>query len=1245
MAKAPLPGTARILSAITIVLAGLVFSVPAYAQIETVVVTAERRSEDIQKIPVSVTALTSKDLKAKQVTNFRDLQFHVPSVTYTKSNFGGAQFQIRGITTQFGLGAAVAQNFDDIFEEAPLLVSGEYYDVDRVEVARGPQSTSYGRAATGGAVNVISTKPNLDDFQARVSVDYGAFGEVKPDGMINIPIIDGQLGARFAVHGSWHGGYEQNIYLQRGEPDIFKGSEVGGAARDANSLGVFAARGTLRWQPSDDTTIDLVADVSFENDRRTRGDKQMCHFDPAGIIGCLPDKLAFEPFNTAATIGTSLGSAQGVTAALTTALCVGGPVSGAGLPSGGGCGTVFPQQIDLASAQLIGNSIGLCSIAGNGAPGDPKGAGAVGQSFLGNKLVPLGPAPGLAVVPQTPAGATEVTPGRYDIATNPDDGIACTGNHAFVSQDILKTNTPFNPKYLTSGQTYIINWSQTITSWLKATIDAGLLDAYQFTQQDFTDSTHENISSAITQGEHGFDIVFGGRGYPGVGGAGFTPLLNSLGLGAVATALSPLESGHNGVLATNANQYDAVYFDQLGEIPISNIHYTTNRYGNYGGIIDTSNCPVGGPGAPGVAPQKGGGPGPFGWRCGTLLKSSYNISYDEDYFVSREYTGEVRFQTDFKGPLNFSSGFFYMSEFLENQYWVVANSLDWEAAMLGAFLTPCVQGNCSTRPYVLAMPTFDAEARRFNVQSRSAFLEGTYEFLDDFKFIVGARFNDDRASFWRAAKCAGGGLFGVNAANPMNTDVNPPFATAANHQGAAGPCDATQHIQPDPNAPSANDPIYGGNPPQIAKTDQNLVAGLTSLYPIGSTAVNLPETTKSPTFLTGKSAGVNDIWTGRASLNWSPKLDWTDQTLVYVTASVGELAGGVNTPSNGANSTVPIVYKPAIVDAIEFGTKNTLLDNTLTANLTAWYYNYTDYQAVIISNRQGQEFNIPANLYGLEGEFVWIPTQELAFNLTLSATHSAVGHVFLTDERNLTNNTPNVILVRDLLDGQICAVQPTANPDSFPNTAMAGQAAPAGSTPGDSDATVHVDNFYLPQGGNPAVDAPFGIPLVNYGLCTGPGSVAEKGLRIKGFEYTPAINPKTGKPIPGLFDGSGITRDLHGNQLPQVPFAQVGIGAQYTFHIDNFNLVPRLDYYWQSHMESRIWNDPVIDRMGAWDVMNAQLQLTQPDSKWFVQAFVKNVFDKHNPTGQYLQDPAAGTYTNVFSEDPRIFGFSLGDSW
>src|SRR5258708_33169131 len=108
----------------------------------------------------------------------------------------------------------MAPNFDDVYLEAPALVTGEYYDVDRVEVLRGPQSTSYGRAATGGAVNVISSKPDLDAFGARASIDYGTFQTTKPEAMINLPLIDGELGMRFAFHGSFHNGYGTTNYRQ-----------------------------------------------------------------------------------------------------------------------------------------------------------------------------------------------------------------------------------------------------------------------------------------------------------------------------------------------------------------------------------------------------------------------------------------------------------------------------------------------------------------------------------------------------------------------------------------------------------------------------------------------------------------------------------------------------------------------------------------------------------------------------------------------------------------------------------------------------------------------------------------------------------------------------------------------------------------------------------------------------------------------------------------------------------------------
>ena len=116
------------------------------------------------------------------------------------------------------------------------------------------------------------------------------------------------------------------------------------------------------------------------------------------------------------------------------------------------------------------------------------------------------------------------------------------------------------------------------------------------------------------------------------------------------------------------------------------------------------------------------------------------------------------------------------------------------------------------------------------------------------------------------------------------------------------------------------------------------------------------------------------------------------------------------------------VFQPATVDALEVGTKNTLLDGTLQANLDVWYYNYENYQVGIIDNRAALTFNIPAHLYGAEGEFVWQPQDDLAFNLTLSLTQSQAGNAFVVDQRNPTAGVPNSILVKDMTNGSLCVI-------------------------------------------------------------------------------------------------------------------------------------------------------------------------------------------------------------------------------
>jgi iron complex outermembrane recepter protein len=266
--------------------------------IERVVVTAEKRKADVQDVPVAVTAITGEDLSERQIESFKDLQFTVPSVTFSKGNFGGNNFQVRGIgVSAVGVSAdsGVAVHTNNIYGVSTAGLSvAEYFDVERIEVLRGPQSTLYGRNATGGAVNIITNKPDLDEFMSSFEGEYGEFENKKVRAMINIPVIEDRLAVRASAVMAKRDGFVTNL---------FTGNKV-------DDQDAYALRASVRWEPTERTTVDFIAGYFHEDDTHVRSPKQMCHRDPTGVAGCLPDKLAFEPLNGNATFGTTLASKQ-----------------------------------------------------------------------------------------------------------------------------------------------------------------------------------------------------------------------------------------------------------------------------------------------------------------------------------------------------------------------------------------------------------------------------------------------------------------------------------------------------------------------------------------------------------------------------------------------------------------------------------------------------------------------------------------------------------------------------------------------------------------------------------------------------------------------------------------------------------------------------------------------------------------------------------------------------------------------
>jgi iron complex outermembrane receptor protein len=261
-----------------------------------IIVTAQRRAESLQNVPIAVSAFSGEALERQQIENASDLQQSLPNVTYTKTNFTSSSFTIRGIgdlCTGFSCDSATGIHVNDMPLTSTRLFETEYFDLERLEVLRGPQGTLYGRNATSGVVNFITAKPNLKDFQASLSAEYGNFDSKKLTGMVNIPIGD-VAGIRLAGYWLDRGGYMKNT---------FDNSRIDG--RNLHAL-----RASIRIQPTSSTTVDLIGYYFREEDDRSRIQKQLCARDNTGILGCRPDSLAFETVNGNATLAAILTSRE-----------------------------------------------------------------------------------------------------------------------------------------------------------------------------------------------------------------------------------------------------------------------------------------------------------------------------------------------------------------------------------------------------------------------------------------------------------------------------------------------------------------------------------------------------------------------------------------------------------------------------------------------------------------------------------------------------------------------------------------------------------------------------------------------------------------------------------------------------------------------------------------------------------------------------------------------------------------------
>ncbi|HEY5756927.1 MAG TPA: TonB-dependent receptor [Steroidobacter sp.] len=224
----------------------------AGAHTEEVIVTAQRRAQNLQEVPVAVTAVTAEALEAARVENIANVQQISPSISFDTSNSAAnsANIRIRGIGTVGNSRAfegAVGVFIDGVYRTRAGQALQNWLDIDGLQVLRGPQGTLFGKNTSAGALLINSTKPTLSDFDSNFELTYGNYDTLLARGVVNVPIGDR---AAVRVGALWS------------EADGF--IENPNTGDSYNERKPRAAKAQLLVEPTDSLTLRLIADYSEE---------------------------------------------------------------------------------------------------------------------------------------------------------------------------------------------------------------------------------------------------------------------------------------------------------------------------------------------------------------------------------------------------------------------------------------------------------------------------------------------------------------------------------------------------------------------------------------------------------------------------------------------------------------------------------------------------------------------------------------------------------------------------------------------------------------------------------------------------------------------------------------------------------------------------------------------------------------------------------------------------------------------
>lgn len=258
------------------VCAGALFAIPAAAVAQDaaeaapqadetrdgndIIVTATRREERIQDVPISISAFSQSELTEKGIVGYEGIGRETPGVVLNKPTANFNNFTARGIATN-GYNANLQSSVAIYIDELPVstignttVVDPNLFDVERVEFLRGPQGTLFGSGSLSGAMRILQKSPDLNDFDTSALVDFGLTGSdsfrQRYNAMVNVPLVEDKLALRVVGFYRDEEGYLDN---------------VGTGVKNSNTLIDYGGRATLLWRPTDRLSIKLLGSYEYSN--------------------------------------------------------------------------------------------------------------------------------------------------------------------------------------------------------------------------------------------------------------------------------------------------------------------------------------------------------------------------------------------------------------------------------------------------------------------------------------------------------------------------------------------------------------------------------------------------------------------------------------------------------------------------------------------------------------------------------------------------------------------------------------------------------------------------------------------------------------------------------------------------------------------------------------------------------------------------------------------------------------------